>query len=193
MIVQITGDREWKHREYLFNILDDFHALYGISGIRCGCARGADRAAGWPCPAIERAWPQKAPQPPVGWAASRGVPVGHYPADWNRLSKAAGPIRNRQMLRGQHDPCTTCGYSGGGLCDCVANFPDQVLAFHTNFMASKGTKDMVTIARAVKIPAFIFPNHDIPLDFDFEPHVLKFDEPIVHTGNAPNAEDAKLR
>jgi hypothetical protein len=31
------------------------------------------------------------------WAARHGVPVKLFPADWDKLGRAAGPIRNRQM------------------------------------------------------------------------------------------------
>jgi hypothetical protein len=48
-----------------------------------------------------------------------------YPAWWKQ-GKSAGPIRNRRMLR---------------------TVPDIVLAFHADLAHSKGTKDMVEIAR----------------------------------------------
>lgn len=32
------------------------------------------------------------------WALARGVPTRRFPADWEKHGKAAGPIRNRQML-----------------------------------------------------------------------------------------------
>ena len=31
------------------------------------------------------------------WAATRGIPVKAFPADWNRYRNGAGPIRNKQM------------------------------------------------------------------------------------------------
>ena len=31
------------------------------------------------------------------WAASKGIPVKPFPADWKKNGRAAGPIRNRQM------------------------------------------------------------------------------------------------
>lgn len=54
--------------------------------------------------------------------------VEEYSAEWNVHGRAAGPIRNRKML-----------YEG---------MPDIVLAFHKNIEGSKGTKDMVNIARS---------------------------------------------
>ncbi len=40
------------------------------------------------------------------WAASHGIPVKRFPADWKTHGPAAGPIRNREMAR----------YAEGGLC-----------------------------------------------------------------------------
>lgn len=31
-------------------------------------------------------------------ASAKSIPVAHFPADWNKLGKAAGPIRNKQMV-----------------------------------------------------------------------------------------------
>lgn len=64
-------------------------------------------------------------------AQSLSIPVTAYPADWKRHGKGAGPIRNRLMLR----------YFA----------PEIVYAFHDNLDASKGTADMVKIARAAGI------------------------------------------
>lgn len=33
------------------------------------------------------------------WAQARCIPVTYFRADWNRLGRAAGPIRNGQMAR----------------------------------------------------------------------------------------------
>ena len=58
------------------------------------------------------------------FAKWRGVPVEEYPADWRRHGKAAGSIRNEQML-------------AEGCPDLVVAFPGGV-----------GTADMVRRARA---------------------------------------------
>ena len=47
-----------------------------------------------------------------GWAVTWGVPVRTFAADWDRLGKAAGPIRNQQMLdEGLANGCL--GFQGG--------------------------------------------------------------------------------
>lgn len=67
-------------------------------------------------------------------AAERlGIEVLKFPADWKKYGRSAGPIRNRQMLK--------------------EGKPTLVLAFHGFIENSKGTKDMVEVARAAGIPA----------------------------------------
>jgi hypothetical protein len=64
------------------------------------------------------------------WAELFGINFELYPADWKLHGKAACPIRNRQMLNAK---------------------PDLVIAFHNNIEQSKGTKNMVSIARKAGI------------------------------------------
>ena len=52
--------------------------------ILSGCCRGADQLG-------ER------------YAAERGLPVERYTAEWERLGKRAGPIRNQQMVDSKPD------------------------------------------------------------------------------------------
>lgn len=54
------------------------------------------------------------------------IPCRVFPAEWDKHGKAAGPIRNAEMLEEN---------------------PDLVLAFHDNIESSKGTKDMVRRAK----------------------------------------------
>ena len=56
-----------------------------------------------------------------------GFTVLKYPAKWAIYGKAAGPIRNKQMLN--------------------EGKPTLVIAFHNDIASSKGTKDMVNQAR----------------------------------------------
>ena len=140
MKVLVSGDRNWKDRDYLFAILDDIHALYGISGVIEGCARGADRLTGWPCPVDLK---KGEPTPLPGWATERGIPCDHNPAPWHILRNAAGPVRNISMLR---------------------KGPDMVVAFHPNIRDSKGTRHMVEIAREAGVPVHIFPHRNVNID-----------------------------
>lgn len=103
----VTGSRYWSDREMLFASLDAWHEIVGVASVIEGCARGADGLA-------------------EEWAAERGIPNRHFPADWARYGKAAGAIRNSLML--------------------ADGEPDFVLAFHDDITTSKGTADMMTKA-----------------------------------------------
>lgn len=61
-----------------------------------------------------------------------GFEVEQYPADWEKYGRAAGPIRNTQMLK--------------------EGKPDLVLAFHDDITNSKGTKNMIAQATKAGIP-----------------------------------------
>lgn len=67
------------------------------------------------------------------WAVANWVPIKEYKADWDKHGKAAGPIRNQQMLDEEH--------------------PDVVLAFPTK--RSKGTWDMVRRAKKAQIRTIV--------------------------------------
>lgn len=73
-IVLVTGGRDYKDREKVFDILDEINPGTLIEG----GASGVDRLA-------------------KEWAESRGVDVLSFPAQWDQHGKSAGPIRNRQM------------------------------------------------------------------------------------------------
>ena len=169
--VLICGDRNWRDREFIFSRLDEMLPLYGITEVIEGCARGADRIAGWPCDEEYAAWdrddssftgkwnhrhhdngihvhegistrrcPDKQPvnYHPMGWAHARHLWHWHFAADWDKHGKAAGAIRNREMLKkGQ---------------------PNLVIAFHTALQQSKGTRDMVELAKKAGIETFVFPH-----------------------------------
>lgn len=109
MIVLVCGDRFWTDKEKIRVRLGKLPA--GTTVIH-GAARGADSIAG-------------------AEAQEFGFKVMAVPADWAKHGKAAGPIRNREMLDQK---------------------PDLVIAFHPNLEGSKGTKDTVTEAWRRGIP-----------------------------------------
>ena len=61
------------------------------------------------------------------WAASRGIPVRTFKADWRRYGRGAGPQRNEQMLD--------------------EGKPDLVVAFP----GGSGTASMMRLARAAGV------------------------------------------
>jgi hypothetical protein len=132
MRVLVTGDRDWGNPKVygvteatrqavaLFNVLSKLFDIAPDTIIVEGDARGADKLAGqiW----AELTSPQQ---------------VEAYPADWNRYHRAAGPIRNREMLkqsieRGKRDGHTL----------------QRAIACHSHLQDSKGTKDMVKLLQA---------------------------------------------
>lgn len=101
----VCGGRGYADRAQLFKTLDSIHDHSTITLLVHGAAPGADSLAG-------------------EWAVDRGVPVRAFPADWKKNFRAAGPIRNQQMID-ETDASVLVAFPGG-----------------------KGTKDM--IGRAIK-------------------------------------------
>lgn len=64
-------------------------------------------------------------------ASEMGVGVATYHALWERFGRSAGVIRNGWMLR--------------------FGSPNLVLAFHSHLSRSKGTKNMVSLARQDRV------------------------------------------
>lgn len=101
MITLVTGGRDYYDRSAIYTALDALHASYPITTLIHGCARGVDTICG-------------------DWATLRGVPVIRCPADWDTHGKAAGAIRNAQMLRTDPPPTYLVAFPGGrGTADMV--------------------------------------------------------------------------
>jgi hypothetical protein len=88
--------------------LDQLHRERRFRKVIDGAAPGADRLA-------------------HQWATARNIPTLRFRADWRMHGKAAGPIRNAQMLRDGK--------------------PDLVIAFP----GGSGTEDMIRQARAAGV------------------------------------------
>lgn len=123
MRILICGDREWGNssthlvtwnaeyqmiQQFVSSLPDDSIVIHGT-------ARGADSLAG-------------------AAAKSRGLKVIPYPPNWTRYGKAAGYVRNQEMLE--------------------QGKPDAVVYFHGALNESKGTKDMVLRANRAKVHVF---------------------------------------
>lgn len=130
MRVIVCGARNWLDPTPIFRELDALAAVDDDLALIEGCAHGVDELAGAHEPAFHEHGYFNG-----GWAWWRLVPAIHVPADWHRLGRAAGPLRNRSML---------------------ARGPDLVLAFHPDIDASKGTADMVRVARASGVEVRLF-------------------------------------
>jgi len=114
MLILVTGDRHWTDVAAIGAAFDAVASSLppdAPPSILHGGARGADRIAG-------------------AVAAARGWHVDVVPARWDLYGRAAGPIRNGDMLLRR---------------------PDLVLAFHPDLRTSRGTADMVRKARAAGV------------------------------------------
>ena len=101
----VCGSRNFRDAE----LVDLYLTNLAPTSIISGGARGADELA-------------------IRWGRSRGIPCNVYLPDWTKFGKAAGPIRNKQML--------------------TEGTPDVVLAFP----GMRGTANMVSQARTAGLP-----------------------------------------
>ena len=115
MRVIVCGGRNLvgpSHVNAIETVLLDFEKVYGqIERLATGFASGVDQIA-------------------LDWANRNKISTGVYPADWVAEGKAAGPIRNERMLRGEK--------------------PDMVIAFP----GGRGTANMVLISEEAGYPVF---------------------------------------
>jgi len=125
MRVLVTGDRNFTDGTFVRDVLVEFQRRSGLPPEQLvlihGGARGADTLAGHHATLLE-------------WS------VECYPANWNEHGKAAGPIRNKQMLDSGIDVC---------------------LAFHNNIVDSKGTANMIGQCRKVGKPIALYGNRQL--------------------------------
>src|SRR5690348_7393039 len=108
MKLLVCGGRTYFDAKTLWRVLDDLHARHGVTAVIHGGAKGADTLAG-------------------EWAASHGVDVTVYYANWTAHGAAAGPRRSARML--------------------ADGKPDLVVAFP----GGAGTRDMVAKAKAAGV------------------------------------------
>ncbi len=93
MRVLVCGGRDLEDTVLAFEVLDRLHGERRFTVLIEGDARGADRIAGT-------------------WADARGIEHRVFPADWRRLGRKAGPIRNLQMLQ-EGKPDLVVAFPGG--------------------------------------------------------------------------------
>lgn len=107
--VLVCGGRDFHDEFALRQVMDSLHQEYKFSIVIEGGAKGADELAG-------------------KWAEDKIGAVVVYPADWEKYGKAAGAIRNQQMIN--------------------EGFPDLVVAFP----GGRGTQHMISVAQKASIP-----------------------------------------
>jgi len=100
MRVLVCGGRDFWDRMGAFAALDEIHSHTPITAIISGCARGADTIG-------------------IEWAEQMHIRIDRFPADWKTHGKAAGPLRNQQMLD-EGCPDLVVAFPGGsGTADMV--------------------------------------------------------------------------
>ena len=81
--ITVTGSRTITDKEFIFKCLDDFLLQHNLLGknlmLNSGHAKGVDQIA-------------------EEWAKERGVLIQLFPANWEKFGKAAGMIRNKDMV-----------------------------------------------------------------------------------------------
>jgi len=108
MKILVCGGRHFVDAAYIYDTLDALRARLNISEIIAGGAQGADTLA-------------------TEWAEERSIPYRVFLAAWHEHRRAAGPIRNQQMLD--------------------EGKPDLVVAFP----GGRGTADMIKRAHAAGV------------------------------------------
>jgi len=112
MKLAVVGSRDFSDSETMARVLDRIRAKHPQVTIVSGAGRGADTLA-------------------ANYAKANGLTLIEFPADWNKHGRAAGPIRNQQ----------------------VVDASDAVLAFWDG--QSPGTKITIDMARRKGIPVRI--------------------------------------
>lgn len=77
--VLVYGGRDFWDRAFVERTLSDLAKTEAIDVVIEGDAPNVDRFAGF-------------------WARQRDIPNLKFPAEWGRLGRAAGPIRNQRMI-----------------------------------------------------------------------------------------------
>lgn len=115
MRVLVCGDRNWTNRERIAQELATL-LIDGPVEVCEGEARGADRLARSACEELV-------------------IPCTPFPANWNKYGRAAGSIRNQQMLDEFQ--------------------PELVIGFHDAIASSRGTKDMLNRAERAGLKVWL--------------------------------------
>lgn len=109
MQVLVTGSRYWKHRGLILAALKASGATLVIHGAQVTRDLAGNPVAGADWHASEA-------------AKELGIPEAPYPANWHRHGRAAGPIRNQEMIDAHPEIglCLAFPMEGSrGTWDCV--------------------------------------------------------------------------
>lgn len=107
MIILVCGGRDFNQYTTAFKALSALP--FEVTKVVNGGARGADKISS-------------------RWAKDNSIELAEYPAEWNKHGRAAGPIRNSEMLKLES-------------IDYVVALP-----------GGRGTEDMIKKAKSAGIP-----------------------------------------
>lgn len=93
--VIVTGGRNYKNKQFLFEKLDELNANFIIEG----GANGADALA-------------------REYVTEKRLQGKTYYADWDTYGRSAGPIRNKEMLESNKDAIVVVFPGGAGTRNC---------------------------------------------------------------------------
>ncbi len=98
--VVVCGGRSFRDANVVWRELGAAHKRSPISLVVTGGAAGADALA-------------------ASWARAMGLETRKYPAHWELLGRAAGPVRNATMLKAHPDADVIAFPGGNGTADMV--------------------------------------------------------------------------
>ncbi len=124
LIILVTGDRNWTDYKLIYDILKPYKNVTLIHGACRGVDMMCDKAAKELC-----------------------FNIISKPADWNKYGKAAGPMRNTEMVK--------------QLVEYKSNGKETiVLAFHDDLTNSKGTRNCISQALKYKLKVILHSHED---------------------------------
>ena len=110
MKLVVTGGRDYQLTDADLEFLDDLARKHGVDELIHGAASGADSAA-------------------AAWAERRMIPTRPVPAKWKQFGRAAGPMRNAELV-------------------AIAKREGAIVAA---FPGNRGTANMIAQARAAGV------------------------------------------
>ncbi|MBG0818721.1 DUF2493 domain-containing protein [Planomonospora sp. ID82291] len=103
--VLLTGSRWWTDKQLLWRVLDAILAVHPDMVVVHGAC--------YPSPGKRGQRPERSADWLAHlWCQERGVPEEPHPADWDTHGRAAGPIRNRHMVKLGADECVAFLHAG---------------------------------------------------------------------------------
>lgn len=110
-VVLVTGGRTFHDKAKLHDAMNKLDERYGFTTLIHGGASGADTLAG-------------------AWAKEWGITVWVHPADWSKHGRAAGAIRNQDMLERGKPDLVVAFPGGAGTADMVRRAKAAGIAVH---------------------------------------------------------------